>query len=94
MDFIWKNFRARMGPPHFKAPPKKIFVNLFGLKRPFSNKISRLRWITDRKKQPYTHPDLVERTVVLISVVRSMILIIKFKITLKKISIKASYLIE
>lgn len=35
-----------------RYPPKKIFVNLFGLKRPFSNKISRLRRITDRKNNP------------------------------------------
>ena len=42
-----------MEPPHFKVPPPlKIFVNLFGLKKPFSNKISRLRWITDRKNNP------------------------------------------
>lgn len=75
--YVWNHRISRY-------PPLKNFRLTVGLKslskKGLKRKLKRITVV----KHPYTHPDLVERTVVLISVVRSMILIIKLKITLKK----------
>ena len=74
---VWNHYISRY------PPPKKNFVKLLGLKSLSEKGLKRKSKRITVKKYPYTHSDLVERTVVLISVVRSMILIIKLKIILK-----------